>query len=84
LNFDPVNRYTRERTLDLGILYGKHKVDVASLLRPIIKQLEEVGEKHIVVQRDGVQVAVSKIYCVSCSGDGPEAHVGIIRGFDNR
>ncbi|KAG2191180.1 hypothetical protein INT47_001391, partial [Mucor saturninus] len=72
LNYDISERFTQENTFQIGIVFGKVKVNLNSYLRPIIKELCELHSKPLLVKRNGQQVAISRVTAMYVSGDGAQ------------
>ncbi|KAG1444616.1 hypothetical protein G6F56_010230 [Rhizopus delemar] len=69
---DPAERYKSENVLVLAISPGPKKpTDLMSFLEPIYAEINELGERDMVVNKDGVELYRCKVHLVCNTGDIP-------------
>jgi hypothetical protein len=64
--------YTKEFSFPVAIVYGKVKKNYRSFLDLVIKELELVSAKPLLVKRNGEKVACAKVHLLCIIGDGIE------------
>ena len=65
-------RYKNKNVLTLAIIPGPKKpTDLMSYLEPIYAEIKELGERGMVISKDGVELYRCKVHLVCNTGDIP-------------
>ena len=58
----------------MAVVFYKDKIDLNSYLRPIVKELSNLNKKPLLVIRNNVQVAISRVTALYVCGDGVQCN----------
>ncbi|KAG1439428.1 hypothetical protein G6F56_012302 [Rhizopus delemar] len=72
MNLDPAERYKDENVITFGLIPGPKKPkNLMSFLEPIYEEIRELGERGLVVKKNGEEIYSGKVYLMANTGDIP-------------
>ncbi|KAG1439073.1 hypothetical protein G6F56_012412 [Rhizopus delemar] len=72
ISMNPAERYKNGNVLTLAVIPGPRKpADLMSFLEPIHEEIKQLGERGMVVEKEGVEVYRCKVHLMGNTGDIP-------------